>query len=283
MRYKIGILLVTILSLISFFNFSLAQGDSKVLDYGENLILDSDLDGLTDLGEKDIYKTDPLVPDSDIDGFYDGVEVVEDYNPLDNTSPVATKVITASASILENEVPWVWYISRATGILAFLLLYIVIFSGLIIRMPVFSKIMLPANSLKIHEWLSIQSLVFVFVHGGILLLDKYVNYRIEDILIPFYNGQNSKELAFGILAMYLMLLLIITSYIKKFIGYKIWRTVHFLNIILYVLVVWHALYLGTDLQTGIFRWIFIGINLALVILMAVNIATRIIKSFRNSN
>ncbi|MBI2551002.1 hypothetical protein HYV73_01500 [Candidatus Uhrbacteria bacterium] len=48
--------------------------------------IDSDSDGLTDVEENNIYKTDPRLPDTDKDGFLDGNEVFHRYNP-NGTAP----------------------------------------------------------------------------------------------------------------------------------------------------------------------------------------------------
>lgn len=44
--------------------------------------VDTDVDGLTDWAEVKIYKTDPLNPDTDGDGYKDGQEVINGYDPL---------------------------------------------------------------------------------------------------------------------------------------------------------------------------------------------------------
>lgn len=49
---------------------------------------DSDEDGITDYDEITIYKTDPMVADSDGDGFIDGAEVMSGYDPV-NPDPEA--------------------------------------------------------------------------------------------------------------------------------------------------------------------------------------------------
>ncbi|KKP68459.1 MAG: Ferric reductase domain protein transmembrane component domain protein [Candidatus Moranbacteria bacterium GW2011_GWE1_35_17] len=278
MKNKIIISSLFIAGLFLGINCASAQDNAETrLDYKEELILDSDLDGLTDLGEKEIFKTDPLNPDSDSDGFYDGAEILGKTNPLDNLSPVVTRTISESTTVLENEAPWAWYVARVTGLISFSLLYIVMFLGLSIRTPILNKLVKPIHSLNIHAWLSVQALVLVFVHGGALLFDKYLKFTWPDILVPFFNKTYSPELALGIMAMYLMLILIGTSYLKKFIKHGIWRVVHFLNIALYTMAVYHALYLGTDLASEMARNIFIGANIFLVVIVVINIFTRIIK------
>lgn len=44
--------------------------------------VDTDGDGLSDRDEVNVYKTDPLNPDSDSDGYLDGAEISSGYNPL---------------------------------------------------------------------------------------------------------------------------------------------------------------------------------------------------------
>jgi len=58
--------------------------DDECLDefYNNKESYDSDNDGLTDMEEKYLYKTDPNNSDSDGDGYNDGEEVSGGYNPL---------------------------------------------------------------------------------------------------------------------------------------------------------------------------------------------------------
>lgn len=281
MKNKIIVVAFVILGGMSLANFLYAQSSvEKKVDYGKDLVLDSDLDGLTDLGEVEIFKTDKLNPDSDNDGFYDGAEILGKTNPLDNTSPAAIKTIKESTTLVETEVPWFWYVTRVAGLVSFFLLYIVMFLGLSIRTPILNKIVKPIHSLNIHAWLSVQALILVIVHGGVLLFDKYAAFSWLDISVPFFNKTYGWSLAAGIMAMYLMLVLILTSYFKKFINYKVWRLIHFLNIALYAMGVYHALNLGTDLASGMGRTIFIGLNVFLAFIIVVNLSVRLVGAIR---
>ncbi len=50
---------------------------------GDAITKDTDKDGLSDYDEVSIYKTDPLVADTDNDGYIDGAEILSGYNPTD--------------------------------------------------------------------------------------------------------------------------------------------------------------------------------------------------------
>lgn len=252
------------------------------LDYGGDVVVDMDLDGLTDLGENMIFGTDPKNPDTDGDGFYDGVEVIKNTNPFDNISPVATKVMNTRVVSVENETPWIWYINRASGLIAFLLLYLVMLLGAGIRNPILKKIIKPIYSLRIHAWLSVQMLVFVLLHSMILVFDKFVNVNILDVLIPFASDFKKNEVALGVLGMYTIIILIVTSYFRKKLPTKLWRKIHYLNMFLYIVVAVHSLIMGTDLQAGFLRNAFIYANVFLVIIIVVNILTKIFNNIRSS-
>ena len=283
MQKKILITIILFFGLLAF-HFSFAQ--EPQLDYKGEVIVDSDLDGLTDLGEKEIFKTDPQNPDSDGDGFLDGTEVVSENNPLDNSSPRTKETIEKIYTSAQGETPWAWYLTRASALLGFLLLYISFLLGLSIRIPVLNKIIKPIYSFEIHCWISLQALIFALFHGLILMWDKFMSFGITNVFIPFYpvvenqmKGIDLQILALGIFSFYIMLILVLTSYLKKYISQPVWRGLHFLNIGLFVAVFIHALYLGTDLKNETFRAIFIIANFLILILVGINLLLRVTKSF----
>jgi DMSO/TMAO reductase YedYZ heme-binding membrane subunit len=276
---------IMIATFIFFTGFSFTRAAEKEIDYKDAEIIDSDLDGLTDEGEKQIYKTDPMDPDTDGDGILDGAEVLSQTDPLDNTSPRVVETITNNTYLEQKETPVFWYFTRASALLGYVLLYLSIFLGVSIRIPLLNKLIKPVYSCRSHCWISLQALIFAAAHGLFLLGDKFMNFKLVNILIPFYPiaenqmaGINPQFLALGILSFYLMLILVITSYARRFLSQVLWRGVHFLNIGLFVIGFIHALYMGTDLKSGIGRDIFIYANAFLAFLLLVNIFIRIWKT-----
>jgi hypothetical protein len=268
-------LLLIIAIIILGTHFSVAKAaDAPKVDYGNNPVLDSDLDGLTDEGEKQIYHTDPNNPDSDGDGILDGTEVLNGTNPLDNTSPSAVQNITVKESIQLAGEKWSWYLTRAGGLISFLLLYLAIFFGIAIRFPGLKRIFQPIDSLNLHAWLSVQALIFVVIHGLVLLTDEYLGFSLKDLFVPLSSTYQPELVTLGVLGMYSMIALVLTSIFRKYLSYRIWRVTHFLNIVLYGLAFFHAYYLGTDLKVGLLREIFIGMN---VLLLGLMLASMLLK------
>jgi sulfoxide reductase heme-binding subunit YedZ len=177
-------------------------------------------------------------------------------------------------------VPWDWYTVRAAGLVGFLLLYVSIFVGTASCLPGIGKYFLRLRSLNFHCWISLQAFVFVLIHGIFLLFDRAVPFSAADILIPFHSGYEPGLVALGIIAFYLMIALVVSSYLRKYISHSLWRGIHFLNLSLYFLAVIHALYLGTDLQSGFPKWIFIWANAILMVLLLFNLVHRIWKTLK---
>ena len=182
--------------------------------------------------------------------------------------------------LINNEIPWAWYVTRSSGLVGFALLYISIFLGLSIRIPFLHKIISPIYSTKIHCWISLQALLFAFIHGFALFFDKFMKFSLAEIFVPFASRYETNLVALGILGFYLMIILVATSYGHRLISQKLWRVVHFLNIVLYIIVLVHAFILGTDMKNPLVANIFLWANAFLVFLMLTNIEIRIAEAYK---
>lgn len=222
-------------------------------------VQDSDMDGLTDQGEKNIYGTNPLLRDTDGDGVGDGAEIINKTDPLDPADSVLAKSdkTTEADSIFGDPKKFAWYFARASGIAAFILLTVVVISGLIIssRVLMFFRVIHPANSMEIHQTLSWLALSLVILHFSSLLFDNFLRLRISDVLVPFALDRNLKTnlgfdlgntMALGIIAFYLLLMLVLSSHFRAKIPFKLWRGLHYFSFLAYVLFVLHGWTSGTD-------------------------------------
>lgn len=240
---------------------SLSVQAVTAIDYGTDPIIDTDLDGLTDKGEQQIFNTDPKDPDTDDDGFLDGVEVVHDADPLNVEDPLLTQFDEMVPDTTTERAPLSWYFSRATGIVAYIFLWLVIFFGLSFRNPLLKKFVAPIYKLDMHIYLSFLTLAFVFAHGLVLMFDTFIHLSLVDIFVPFAVDPgliDSQAIAWGIIGLYILIVLIITSLLRTKLPQKLWRYLHFLHVALFALIVMHVLAIGTDFQGGIVKNIFLS-------------------------
>src|SRR6266567_2034106 len=172
-----------------------------------------------------------------------------------------------SANAMQIETPWAWYVSRMSGLVAFALLYISMFLVLTIRIPFLRKIFAPAIALNAHGWIALQAVSFALLHGTILIFDNYIGMKLVNVFVPFTSPYQPIAVGIGTITFYLMVILVISSYLRKHLSFKLWRVVHSFNIVLYFGGIAHALVLGTDLKNEIFRNVFIGANIILILLL----------------
>lgn len=275
----LAVLFLIIVSFV-FMRSGHAQQASSQIQYGNQPAIDSDLDGLTDEGEKQIYKTDPNKPDTDGDGFDDGVEVLSGTDPTDLVIYPGVPAAVSQDKEIPAETPWAWYAARSAGLVGFALLWVSIFLGLSLRVPMLRKIFSPVYSMNVHCWISLFATLFAFFHGGALLFDRFFKFTFADLFVPFASKYETGLMALGIFGFYLMVILVVTSYGRRFISQKIWRITHFTNIALYIFVLIHAWNLGTDMKNPVVSGVFLWANALLVFIMLYNAELRIVDALK---
>ncbi|MET3545910.1 sulfoxide reductase heme-binding subunit YedZ [Paenibacillus favisporus] len=139
----------------------------------------------------------------------------------------------------------VWVTTRAAGLTSYMLLFASIAAGLL-QGSAWAKGPVKAKLNMVHQWCGWFGLLFGMAHGLVLLFDRYVGYSLADLLIPFKASGDRLWMGLGILSLYLMLLLIISSDLMKKLGKKAWRLIHFLAMPTYLMALVHGIMLGTD-------------------------------------
>lgn len=155
-----------------------------------------------------------------------------------------------------------WYMIRATGMVAYLLLYLSVIIGLYSQVQKMRKQKV-TSSLFLHESLSNWALYLVVCHVGYLLIDSYISLQWFEIFIPFNTDYKPLPMALGALSFYFLIMTIVTSKARKKIGYQKWRKLHALNPVLYIFVTVHGMMIGTDIQAAVL----VAINILPIIVL----------------
>lgn len=159
-----------------------------------------------------------------------------------------------------------WYLARASGTVAYLTMTASMLWGLLLSSKLVKDIVPPALSLAMHNTLSWIALGLTVFHAVALLFDHYYTFTVANLLIPFTGPYSPLWVGLGIIGFYLMLLTTLSFYVRKQIGQKNWRRLHFVTFGIYLLVTVHGLAAGTDaaLLSGMF-----GVSAVSVIFLTV--------------
>jgi DMSO/TMAO reductase YedYZ heme-binding membrane subunit len=141
-----------------------------------------------------------------------------------------------------------WYVARASGIVAWALILTTIVWGLLLATRVLGRRPTPAWLLSLHRYLGALTVAFVGVHVGAVLLDTYTNFGVTDVLVPFTGSWHPVAVAWGIVGMYLLAAIEITSLLRHRLSNRAWHAVHLLSYFLFATTTVHMLTAGTDVK-----------------------------------
>jgi hypothetical protein len=107
------------------------------------------------------------------------------------------------------------------------------------------------------------------VHVGAILLDTYVHFGLTSVLLPFASTWRPLAVAWGVVALYLLLAVEITSLLRSRISHRAWRGVHFASFGLFVTATIHGLAAGTDTTRDVEVFVAAAAGLAFLIMVAI--------------
>jgi methionine sulfoxide reductase heme-binding subunit len=139
-----------------------------------------------------------------------------------------------------------WLASRASGIVALVLIAVSVVIGLALAGRAVRKPGLPRTLIAVHEHAALAALVAIAVHGITLLGDSWLNPGPVGIAVPFAMEYKPLFTGLGIIAGYIAAILGLTFYARRRIGTKRWRNLHRLTPLVYILGVVHTVGAGTD-------------------------------------
>lgn len=139
-----------------------------------------------------------------------------------------------------------WYVARASGLVAWGLLAASVVWGLLMTSKVIRGWARSSWLIDLHRWLAGLALVFTAVHVLAILSDSYVHFGLATVLIPLASQWHPVAVAYGIVSLYLLMAIELTSLLRRRINAKAWRAVHFLSFPLFVSSTVHGLAAGTD-------------------------------------
>ena len=143
-----------------------------------------------------------------------------------------------------------WYLTRGTGAVALLLLTASLAFGIadVARWssPRWPRFVIDA----VHGTLSLAAVVLVVAHVVTSVLDPFAPIRLTDAVIPFAGRYRPVWLGLGAVAFDLLVALVVTSLLRRRIGARAWRAVHWTAYACWPVAVAHGLGMGTDRVVG---------------------------------
>jgi len=189
---------------------------------------------------------------------------------------------TSTAQTLEslfamNSTQIWWYVTRASGLTGYFLLWLSMVWGFTIPTGILRPVLENLFTYDFHEHLSLLGLGFVLVHVAVLLFDKYLPFTLLQILIPFIEPYRPFWVGLGIVSFYVLLLVTFTFYLRQKIGSRAFRSIHLLSLVSYLGTTLHGFFAGTDSALPLTMLLYAGTFLVVVFLTVYWLIMRTVK------
>jgi len=157
-----------------------------------------------------------------------------------------------------------WYASRATGVVALLLLTAVMVIGVLVtrqkQLPGLPRFAVSG----LHRNISLLATAFVVVHVLFAITDGYVTIPISAAVVPFTSSYERFWLSVGAVAFDLMLASVITSLLRRHLSRKAWRGIHLTAYLCWPIAWFHSVFASKDMRGGLLFIIAIACAVAVV-------------------
>jgi methionine sulfoxide reductase heme-binding subunit len=167
-----------------------------------------------------------------------------------------------------------WYLARATGLVTLLLLTATVVLGIVGANRWSSRRWPRFVTGGLHKNLSLLAVAFLALHIVTVVSDSFVSISWLNAFVPFTGTYRPMWLGLGAVAGDLLIALVVTSLLRKHIGYRVWRAVHWLAYACWPTALVHGVTIGTDRHQ---TWA-LGVAYACIGAVGLAAAWRLVKS-----
>ncbi len=175
---------------------------------------------------------------------------------LGATVPRALGSVAATVAAHPANVPW--YTERLVAFLAYLAIAGSVVYGLLLSTKLLDAVAHRPISFTLHQDLAAVGHGLAGIHGALLGLDHSVPFSVAQIALPFAAPYRPAWVGVGQLAFYLTAAVVGSFYIRRHLGQRTWRLLHYATFLAFAGATAHGILAGTDSGTPWAWWIYVG-------------------------
>ncbi len=172
---------------------------------------------------------------------------------------------TAGAVAGDRNAPWI--IGRAGGIAAYLLLVLLVATGLVLSHPARARLRRPSSTtrIRLHVSLAVFTLALTVLHVVVLATDSYAGVGWRGTFVPMGSTYRPGPVTLGVIGLYAGALAGLTAALSgRRLVSRVWWPIHKVAAVSLALVWAHGVLTGVD--SGSLLWLYLGTGGALVAL-----------------
>ncbi len=144
-----------------------------------------------------------------------------------------------------------WYATRGAGVVSLVLVTGVVVLGIVSAMRWQTASWPRFLTTGLHRNLALATLIFLALHIVTAVVDPFTALGWEAAVVPFSSPYRRLWLGLGVVAIWLLVAIVVTSLLRPLLGYAAWRMIHWLTYLMWPIAVVHGIGTGTDRR---FAW-----------------------------
>ncbi len=193
---------------------------------------------------------------------------------LGTTLPFAVDGLVRLAGSAPERLPWV-----TTRIIAFLSYFAIagsVLYGLLLSTKILDAIAHRPVTFALHQDLAAIGLGLAGIHVVLLGLDATQPFGFAEMLVPFASPYRPLWVGAGQLALYLVAIVTASFYVRRRIGQRAWRLLHYVTFLAFAFTTAHGILSGTDTSAAWAWWVYVMATTSVVFLTVYRIAESLI-------
>ena len=191
------------------------------------------------------------------------------------SSHLMTTLAAAAASQSDTTM---WYLTRASAVAAYAVLAVLVALGLLRSTARNAGERMSWIVDEVHQFLGTIFGILVGAHLLTLLLDPFISFNLANFLVPLNEPYSPLAVDVGVVALWTVILVLGSSWLRRHLPYRFWRLLHYLGFITFALVTIHGLFAGSDSSMLWMRAVYAGSAASIGFLVLVRLLMRPAKS-----
>ncbi len=177
---------------------------------------------------------------------------------------VAYQQLPAFFDAWKTDQPAQWWAARSSGFVAQVALTMSMLFGLMISSRGLDGGVNRSTVLDHHQQWTLAAVIALVVHVLVIVTDDYSSITVAGALVPGLSTELVGPVALGAIAFWGVLLLTLSSWLRSYMSFVVWRVVHTLALAAFVLGLVHGMTAGTDTALPVFQVLYVGSGSAII-------------------
>ncbi len=159
---------------------------------------------------------------------------------------VIAAMVAASLLFGWSPSPLTWYITRAAGIVLYLLTWLIMMLGLGLTTRLANTAIGRGLTYSLHAYAFHLWYGFLMLHMLSLAIDPTQTFGLRELLVPFASDVRQPWTGLGVIAAEISVVIGASFAARRVIGFRAWRAMHWLAFPVFVIGLAHGVGAGTD-------------------------------------